>query len=245
MLFRSTANGFRGDTTTNSLLIDAGSSGTTASKITYSTDKKTVIINPAGDLDLANNYHVEIDAGAFVGVTSLQPTVAFNGTSLLNFSTVTPKTPSSSSAPSVADGATSQIMSDSGTLAASKVWLDIEGIGNPAGSTKVPIDLSSRAVALVAKDYDSGGAVSRSGYDGIKTANIFLAVTGFSADDLLYIDNQSSVANDLSLTAVSNGGVAPTTFQFAGTELGGFFDITVANSTAAFDTVTEIGRAHV
>jgi len=224
------AAGFRGEAATNTLQIDA-----TSSQITFSTDKRTVVINPTADLDLANNYHIEFDAGAFVGVTSLQGVAAYNGATTLNFSTVTPKTPMSSSAPSADDGAASQSMGDSGSLTAGRFWLDVEGLGT--ATTKASIDLSGKSVALVAKDYDPGGPDPIGGYDGIRTGDIALAVVGFSKDDLLYFDNQSAVQNDLGLAGISNEGSAPTTFQFAGTNFGGFFDITVAGSSAAFETV--------
>jgi len=226
------ANGFRTETATNSIQIEA-----TSSQVTFSADKKTVIINPTADLDLANNFHVEIDAGAFIGVTSLQGTPVLSDPTVINFSTVVPKSPNSLSAPVATDGAASQIMATDGTLAASRLWLDIEGLGSPSAQNKVPLNIgSTSSVAMVAKDYDPTGATA-GGYDGIKTGDIFLAVTGFSADDLLYIDNQSAVANGLDTANISNAGSAPSTIQFAGTGLGGIIDITIANSTAAFDTV--------
>ncbi len=226
------ANGFRTETATNSIQIEA-----TSSQVTFSVDKKTVIINPTADLDLANNFHVEIDAGAFVGVTSLQGTPVLSDPTVINFSTVVPKSPTSLSQPVATDGAASQIMAADGTLATSRLWLDIENLGSPSASNKVPLNVGSHSVAMVAKDYDPTGPTA-DGYDGIKTGDIFLAVTGFSADDLLYIDNQSAVANSLDTANISNGGSAPSTIQFAGTGLGGFVDITIANSTAAFDTVS-------
>jgi hypothetical protein len=225
------ANGFRTETATNSIQIEA-----TSSQVTFSADKKTVIINPTADLDLANNFHVEIDAGAFIGVTSLQGTPVLSDPTVINFSTVVPKSPNSLSAPVATDGAASQIMAADGTLAASRLWLDIESLGSPSASNKVPLNVGSSSVAMVAKDYDPTGPTA-GGYDGIKTGDIFLAVTGFSADDLLYIDNQSAVANSLDNANISNAGSAPSTIQFAGTGLGGIIDVTIANSTAAFDTV--------
>jgi hypothetical protein len=157
---------------------------------------------------------------------------------VINFSTVVPKSPTSLSQPVATDGAASQIMAADGTLATSRLWLDIENLGSPSASNKVPLNVGSNSVAMVAKDYDPTGPTA-GGYDGIKTGDIFLAVTGFSADDLLYIDNQSAVANSLDTANISNAGSAPSTIQFAGTGLGGIVDISIANSTAAFDTVSD------
>ncbi|MBM3408756.1 MAG: hypothetical protein FJY25_15795, partial [Betaproteobacteria bacterium] len=225
------ANGFRGETATNTIQIEA-----TSSQVTFSADKKTVIINPTADLDLANNFHVEMDAGAFVGVASLQGVPVLSDPAVINFSTVVPKSATNPSQPAATDGAASQIMASDGTLAASRLWLDIENLGSPSAQNKVPLNVGASSVAMVAKDYDPTGPTA-GGYDGIKTGDIFLAVTGFSADDLLYIDNQSGVANSLDTANISNAGSAPSTIQFAGTGLGGIIDITIANSPAAFDTV--------
>jgi hypothetical protein len=226
------ASGFRTESATNSIQIEA-----TSSQVTFSADKKTVIINPTADLDLANNFHVEIDAGAFIGVTSLQGTPVLSDPTVINFSTVVPKSPNSLSAPVASDGALSRAMTDDGALAWSRRWLDVEGIGSPTGSSKVPIDLSSSGVALVFKDYDPGGATA-GGYDGIKSGDIFISVGGFSKDDYIYIDNQSRIPNNLDNINISNAGRAPSTLQFAGTGLGSILDITLVGSSVFFDTAS-------
>ena len=153
----------------------------------------------------------------------------------LNFSTVTP------GRTSLANAVASQVMNTDGTLGSGHFWLDIEGIGSPSASTGTALDLSAQNYALVAKDYDATGASNSLGYDGVKVADFYFAANNFGAGDLLYIDNQGAgAANDLTLSNIINNGNPPTTLQFAGTTLGGLVDITLAGSTATFDTVLQM-----
>ena len=222
-------NGFHGESTNNTL--DILTSDTT--QVTISGSR--VAINPTADLDLANTYHIAVDAGAFTGVSSDSSTSAFDGTTSLNFSTVTPGTSS------LANAAVSQTMDVNGVMTAGHAWLDIEGIGNPAATAGTPLDLSKANVALVTKDYDPTGAVVLAGYDGITTGDFYVAANNFAAGDLLYIDNQSALKNDLSLTSIVNPGRAPTTIQFAGNGgLGGLVDMTVAGTSHGFDDLASI-----
>ena len=225
--------GFRGENSTNTLDILV----TDTSQVTISGGKIT--INPSADLDLANNYHVTIDAGAFVGTSSQLATAAFDGTTALNFSTVTPGTSS------VANAVQSQAMDASGALVSSYKWLDIENIGSPSDTAGTAQDLSTGKIALVTKDYEPAGG-NASGYDGVGTGNFYVEANNFGADDLLYIDNQSASANDLSKTILLDDGTPPTTLQFApGVTggLGGFVDISLAGSTATFDSVAAMKSA--
>jgi Ca2+-binding RTX toxin-like protein len=193
-----------------------------------------VTLNPTADLDLSNNYHITIDAGAFTGVSSHQASAAYDGTSTLHFSTVTP------GATALANAAASQVMNTDGTLGSGHLWLDIEGIGSPSASAGTALDLSANSYALVAKDYDAAGGSAGLGYDGVKTADFYVAANNFGTNDLIYIDNQGGAANDVTLTNIINIGTPPTTVQFAGTSLGGFVDISIAGSTATFDTIAQL-----
>ena len=193
-----------------------------------------VTINPTADLDLANNYHITIDAGAFTASASGAAMAAYDGTTTLNFSTVTPGTTA------LANAAASQVMNADGTLGSGHLWLDIEGIGSPSASAGTALDLSANSYALMAKDYDTAGGSAGLGYDGVKTADFYVAANNFGANDLLYIDNQGGAANDVTLTNIINLGTPPTTVQFAGTGLGGFVDISIASSTATFDTIAQL-----
>jgi uncharacterized repeat protein (TIGR02059 family) len=215
--------GFRGESTVNTLDILV----TDASQVSISGGRVT--LNPTADLDLANNYHITIDAGAFRGASSNQVSAAYNGT---NFSTVTPGTTA------LANAAASRVMNTDGTLGNGHLWLDIEGIGSPSASAGTALDLSANNYTLVAKDYEAAGGSP--GNDGVKTGDFYVAANNFGAGDVVYIDNQGGAANDLTQTNVINYGTPPTTVQFAGTGLGGLVDISLAGSTATFDTVTQL-----
>ena len=220
--------GFHGESTINTLNISV----TDTTQVTISGSKVT--LNPTADLDLGNNYHITIDAGAFTGVTSRQASAAYDGTSTLHFSTVTP------GANALSNAVASQVMNTDGTLGSGHLWLDIEGVGSPSSSTGTGLDLSGNNYALVAKDYDAVGGSASTGYDGVKTADFYVAAASFGAGDLLYIDNQSNTVNDVANTNIINRGAPPTTLQFAGTGLGGIVDISLAGTTTTFDTVAQM-----
>ncbi|OYU12070.1 MAG: hypothetical protein CFE38_09825 [Comamonadaceae bacterium PBBC1] len=226
--------GFRGESSNHTQLIAV----TDSTQVSIVGGK--VRLNPTFDLDLSSHYHIEIDAGAFVGQTSGQATGAYNGSSGLNFSTVTPGTGA------VASAVASQAMDASGAMVAGHNWLDIEGMGSPSAGSGTPIDLSGGNYALVAKDYDASGGNSALDYDGIQLGDFYVAANNFALGDLIYIDDQFnnlSAQNDLSLTAVLDQGTPPTRIQFAGTGLGGFIDVTLLGSTATFDSVTAFNLA--
>ena len=224
------ATGFHGESTVSTLNILV----TDTSQVTISGGRVT--LNPTADLDLSNNYHLTIDAGAFSGVSSHEVSAAYDGTSTLHFSTVTPGT--SVLASSVA----SQVMNTDGTLGRGHLWLDIEGIGSPSASAGTALDLSANHYALVAKDYNAAGGDALLGRDGISVADFYVAANNFGAGDLLYIDNQSAAANDTSQLGIVNYGTPPTTLQFTGTGdgLGGLVAISLAGSAATFDTLTQL-----
>jgi hypothetical protein len=188
-----------------------------------------VSLNPTADLDLSNTYHITIDAGAFTGVSSHQASAAYDGTSTLHFSTVTPGTSA------LANAAASQVMNADGTLGSGHLWLDIEGIGSPSAVTGTALDLAANHYALVAKDYNAAGGSD--GYDGVTTGEFYVAANNFGAGDLIYIDNQSGAANDLTQSNIVNYGSPPIRVMFAGTGLGGMVDLSLAGTVATFDTI--------
>ncbi|WP_228769400.1 putative Ig domain-containing protein [Limnohabitans sp. 2KL-3] len=218
--------GFRGESVvhTQSILL------TDTTQVTISQGKIT--INPIFDLDLANTYHITLDEGAFMSTLSGLATAAFDGTTSLNFATVTPGTTS------IANAVASQKMDADGAMVDSYRWLDIEGIGIPSG-LPTALDLVGGNYAVVAKDQDPTGADNLTGYDGIALGNLNVALNNFALGDLIYIDDQGNnlnAVNDLTLTAVLDTGVAPTLIQFAGTDLAGFIEVSLLNSTASFDS---------
>jgi hypothetical protein len=231
-LINDGGTGFHGESATHTLDIEA-----TSGQVSISNGKVT--LNPSFDLDLANTYHIEIDAGAFLGQSTGLASAAFNGASSLNFSTVTPGTTA------LANAVASQKMDASGAIVASTQWLDIEGIGSPSGSA-TPLDLSGGNYALVAKDYDAAGANVGTGYDGIRLGDLNVAANNLSLGDLIYLDDQGNnlgALNDLTLTVVINDGAAPTQIQFAGTSLGGLIDVSVLNSVIDYNSIANLNTA--
>ena len=224
--------GFRGENKTNTQVIEV----TDTTQVSIAGGKVT--LNPTFDLDLSSNYHIEIDAGAFVGQTSGQASGAYNGSTSLNFSTVTPGTGS------LANATTSQAMDANGAMVAGRSWLDIEGIGSPSGSPTA-LDLAGGNYALVAKDYNLAGADSELGYDGIALGDLNVLLNNFALGDLIYIDDQGnnlSALNYLTLTAVLDLGTPPTRIQFTGTSLGGFIEISLLGSNASFDSINALNQ---
>ena len=222
--------GFRGESANNTLVIASNDT----SQVTISGARVT--INPAADLDLANRYHIEIDAGAFVGTGNL-PSAAYNGTSSLNFATVAPGGSDLSLA------AASQKMTQDGLLAPSAKWLDIEGIGSQPGN-RIAMDLGAESLVLVFKDYASKPAVPADGYSGVDAPTFYIAANNFGLDDRVYIDNQTNVPNDLSVARFTNtSGVAPSRIQFAPSttpsSLGGYLEVTLVGSTQVFTSVAD------
>ena len=149
------------------------------------------------DLDLSSNYHIEIDAGAFVNSKG-KGNAAVTDPTALNFSTVTPGT---AGFQGTGAAVVSQAMDTAtGNLKASFSWLDIQGTGTSASSA-VAVDVGAANVALVFKDYDPAGGGNSS--DGVAAPDLNVRVNNFGAGDLLYIDNQNpAVPNRLDSTTV-------------------------------------------
>ena len=223
-------DGFRGENAPNTLMIAANDSN----QVTIAGNR--VIINPTADLDLANKYHVEIDAGAWISTTGT-PTAAFDGSSVLNFSTVTP----GRFDPSLA--VLSKKQNDQGTIVDSFKWLDIENIGSPSSTSGIALDLSGGSFALIFKDYGTRAASAITGFDGIEVKDFNVSANGFGVDDLLYADAQNDQPNDLLRTSIITKGEGISTLQFApdttSGSLGGFVSVTLVGgaSQPAFDSI--------
>ena len=252
----TSANGFRGESTANTLDILV----TNTSQVTFSSDLKTVILNPLLDLDLANNYHITIDDGAFAGASGVA-TAALSSATSLKFSTVTPGAVPSGTPATTSAAVASQAMDTSGNLIASKYWLDIENIGNSqsiAPDSKAPtvLDLLNKDYALVFKDYqDTASPLKANGSprnDAIGAGNFWLAVNNFGVGDIVYIDNRGA-SNNLNLVGALNPGATDfNRFQFSpnplitdNTAYGGYLDVTLASSatTPYFANVAELNAS--
>jgi large repetitive protein len=185
--------GYLGDTSNNTQTINVATAiASNLMSITGSGASTKIVINPLWDLDLASNYQITIDDGAFMNAAG---TVTAAHLAPIYFSTITPGTHVAGTAAS--EAIASQTMVDaSGALATSKSWLSIEGIGNNTGGVTQLGDLSSAAFALVLKNYATtrGGDPAQGGdsSDGIATHDTNVGVVNFGNDDILYIDSQTN-----------------------------------------------------
>jgi hypothetical protein len=174
-----TANGFRGDTVTNTQVISI--TDTSRVQIVGTGADTKIIINPQFDLDFSSNYSLSVSSGAFRGTASGQNTLDFT---TVNFSTVTPGVGQSAAVQA-------QVMNETtGALQNSLKWFDASNIGNPSSSFTV-LDLLSGDYALAMK-FDSlvGG-------EPVIEGDSNLLLKNFGANDLLYFDNQDNALTGL------------------------------------------------
>jgi hypothetical protein len=234
--------GYQGEATVHSFDIDVSD----ASKVTISGNKITVNPDLLFDLDLANDYHITIDTGAFLGTVSGQASIAVSDVAAMNFSTVTP------GSGGLVGAATSVVMANGvDAVSTGSKWLDVVGVGDPTGSATTAgatYDLSTGSFVIVGgKDNDVAGGDGNA-YDGITVLNTYwVALMGFDANDTIYIDDQFTDAakvNDLSLSsynaATSN---PPTSLQFASTAGQAYLDVTVPGLNPTFTSLTEFQAA--
>jgi hypothetical protein len=224
--------GFNGESGDNDQSVNVGSAAVTI-------QGNLIIIRPPFDLDLSNDYHLEIDPGAFVGASGLT-NAAITDPTALNFSTVTPGT-----AGFTGTGAAvaSQAMDlATGNMKASFSWLDIQGTGSsllPA----VTVDVGAANVALVFKDYDPAGGDNSS--DGVGAPDFRVRADNFGAGDLVYVDNQNPTSqNRLDATGVFPedpvAGVTTLSYATGTGGLGGLLEIDLAGSDAVFESFEQL-----
>jgi hypothetical protein len=185
--------GYEGENTVHSFLIDV----TDTTQVTIKDNKIT--INPKFDLDLANNYHIEIDDGAFKGVDSGVGSVGISDPTAMDFSTVNPTIAKSidtedSAKETLNKAAASQKMAAGvDDMVVSGAWLSVAGIGNtsnPSGAGALDVS-GGGYVLLLGKDENPLGANPQQQLTGIrlhKTA--WFDVNNFGKDDSIYVDDQ-------------------------------------------------------
>lgn len=229
--------GFHGEATVNTQDILV----TDTTKVTITNN--TITINPGFDLDLSNNYHITVDAGAFVNAGSVA-SAAVSDVAAMNFSTVTPADGLLNVTNAITN-ATSQAMDATGNLVASYSWMDIEGVGAPSSANGTVRDLSTGNIAMVFKDYDTT-VVAGGAQDGIGAPDLYVSATNFGAGDLLYVDNQlNTQPNDLAISSFFNdtpsNGVTQISFGTGVGGLGGLVEVTpVGAPTPSFVTALEL-----
>jgi len=171
-------------------------------QISLSADGRSLVINPLGDLDFGSNYHIDVDAGAFIYNTPPSSSANAALVGLAAFSTVLPVATTA--------GQASQKMTDAGGLTSSQTYIDIEGRGNDA-QVDTALNVSAGPYTLVYKDYDKAAGSLADAVTGIGnsvtgigtgTTGFNLQVAGFGPDDLLYFDDQT-VVNALSANRVA------------------------------------------
>jgi Ca2+-binding RTX toxin-like protein len=235
--------GFNGESTVRTQEISV----TDSSKV--SIQGGLITLRPGFDLDLSSNYHIEIDAGAFVNSKG-KGNAAVTDPTTLNFSTVTPGT-----AGSTGTGAAvaSQAMDTAtGNLVASFSWLDIQGVGSPSANSGSVLDLGAANVALVFKDYDPAGGQDSS--NGVGAPDFYVRANNFGAGDMLYVDNQNPMAgpnllgettvladtpaDPPGITQISFG--APLVAPVGSSGLGAVLEIDLAGTNATFANLEQL-----
>jgi len=147
-----------------------------------------VTLNPLYDLDLSNNYHIEIAANTFQKTTGVGNLVfGTNGTDL-NFSTVGPGVVSSSG--SLANVATSGKMTADGAMGDGHQWISLDGVTLGNESALKVLDLSGKDYALVLKD-----ASTAVGELGLATSTNIALGNMEAGHDLLYFDDQNNAGS--------------------------------------------------
>ena len=222
--------GFRGENVISTQTIDV-----TSSKVSISADGLTITVDPGNDLDFANHYHIEIDAGAFQDASNVG-NAAFNG---FAFDTVVPMLVTTTASGAVATrygkgGNTSQKFdSASNSLVDSYRWVDLQGRGDTANSDPklnghFDLSLLNGKFALVTADFDPLASPNTDAngdiFPGISVEDFTVALDKFGTDDLIYVDNlgraEIGSLKELSAPSTSSAPVAvvPTTLADDGTD---------------------------
>ena len=212
--------GYAGESLTNTFVLDV-----TDPSVTVSGSKIT--INLGRDLDLSNNYHVKIDAGAFIGVTSQLASLGVSDSTTLNFSTVTPANDKLVTSTT----GLSQVVQADGSLADSFIWKNIAGWPSVETGFQTTLDLYGHAIALVTGDLLAATSTLNPAATNVETSKFSFALQNFGADDLIYMDDLGRNTDNLSQTLnlifgmhVKSDGTN-TNFNFAPSQNGGNIDI--------------------
>jgi len=173
-----------GGTPRQPVLIDATDS--LRVKISGSGTSTKIIIDPdlLFDLDLASNYTLAVEGGAFVGSTSGIPSLSLQAVS---FSTITPY---SGDPTGITNAQTSYKLTTSGWVESGK-WIDIEsrGANSDDFANAQKLDASTGTYTFVFRDAEPLG--SGNAQTGVKSTTDFnIGLQNFGPDDRLYIDDQ-------------------------------------------------------
>ncbi|WP_416544907.1 cadherin repeat domain-containing protein [Limnohabitans sp. DCL3] len=192
-------------------------------QVSLSADGLSLVINPMGDLDFGSQYHIEVDAGAFISradPSGTPPSFAYSN--LATFSTV---------APSRA-GTASQKMTSTGALVGSQTYMDITGVGD-ANAVDTRIDMGTGNITLVYKDGNPLGGTANTTGLGTGAIGFNLQVKNWAQSDFLYFDDPFSGPNSLS---------ANLTESFGGLQDGNIFN---NSATAATQVPNFVGLLQI
>jgi hypothetical protein len=218
-LVDDTTSGFHGESTTNTQTIAVDDP-----RVTISGSRVT--INFEHDLDFSSNYHVQIDAGAFVGVANGREFAGVSDATTLNFTTVAPTNA----------GVASTIADASGAMVQSLVWKDLEHLDG-SGLDPTTFNAAGANYGLVFVDYSPDAANIPGGYDGVHANDFNVEVSNFAAGDLLYTDNygRNDIQNSTAATYIFEDGVDTYVLWDSEETFGG----TVVVKGQRFETVVE------
>jgi hypothetical protein len=183
-----------------------------ATNTTISADGTKITINPDVnfDLDLANNYHITVDSGAFVSTAGGLGNVAVSELGAMNFSTINP-----GEATSTALNAVASTMMTAGTdaMTAGSQWAELVNVDQLNETFAFTLS-GGKFVLLLGHDKDPNGGNAVTFTDGIDLQGghrVYLK--GLAGDDSLYIDDQFNNAaqmNDLAQSyLVGTGSTGP------------------------------------
>ena len=154
-----------------------------AQLVTLDASGTHISLNLPNDLDFSSSYTLGVASGAFAAKTG----GGLNGAALTaSFNTVTPAIDKDINTTQ----GQSWALSGAGQWAASYIWKDMTGWGNPDSNVTL-LDLSSKAstrLAFVAADQEPKEALNDHD-SGISIASMNLALYGFGANQLIYFDD--------------------------------------------------------
>ncbi len=178
-------NGFRTENIdhTQTITVVVGQDGNvtsmTGGSVTINEQGK-IVINAMCDLDLSNNYTLDVSDGAFKSSASAQAAQHFE---TVSFSTVTPGALLISGASAAAQSQMMNKLTGATETTHSLKWLDVTGVGTPSEHTYEQLSAADGDYAFVMKDIDPNPG-------DVAITDTYIQFNDFGANDLVYIDNQ-------------------------------------------------------
>ena len=243
--------GYLGESTTHTQIIEV-----TDPQVTISGSKIT--INPTWDLDLANNYHIEIDDGAFVNGSNMG-SVAISDSTTINFSTVSPfmATIATAATATTSAVASQKMVAGTDAMVSSGSWFSVMGATSGIGDTSVAAAgatfnlAGGNYVILGGKDTSQTPTDINQSESGISLPfTTWVQLDNFGLNDSIYIDDQFNNAafpNDIEgdPSAVAEQSLTLSRIAVPASNGQGWFDVTMEAglSIAKFNSLAELKAA--